>query len=363
MRRSAGDSLYIGSLPRGCQQCMEGAKLVFFVTGLCHRRCFYCPLSRDRQYVDVMFADEVPVRDWLGVLLEGRAIDSKGAGITGGDPLLVVKRVVRFVKLLKRFFGSDYHIHLYTPGLYASRSAVKALAEAGVDELRFHVHKLEELGKLRFSLEAGMATGVEVPAIPGSLPFLKSLARRLESLSRECFLNVNELEFSETNYMELLQRGFQLKEGSMAAVEGSEETAIKLLEWAEEEGLSISIHYCPSSLKDGVQTKRRLQRRLANVKHPSEEVFKSPLLRRVEVLADASRLEARLLKRFLVKFGVVHPWQCRLQFENSRSKLILPSSVPPHAVKSALSLDNLEIRRTVVHPTYNRMVVEAEPIG
>ncbi len=362
MQLSAGNSLYIGSLPTGCQQCIEGAKLVFFITGLCHRRCFYCPLSRDRQYVDVMFADEVPVRDWLDVLLEGRAIDSKGAGITGGDPLLVVKRVVRFVKLLKSFFGSGYHIHLYTPGLYASRSTIKMLAEAGVDELRFHVHKLEELEKLRFSLEAGMATGVEVPAIPGSLSFLKSLAKKLEDICGECFLNINELEFSETNYMKLLQRGFQLKEGSMAAVEGSEETAVKLLEWAEEEGLSISIHYCPSSLKDRVQTKRRLQRRMVNVKHPSEEVFNPPLLRRLEVLLNASKLEARSAKRLLVKSGVVSPWQCRLEFRGSHVKLVLPPKTPLHTVKSALSLDSLEVRNVVVHPTYNRLLVEAEPI-
>src|SRR3990172_8582645 len=76
-----------GRLPVGCAQCTEGAKMVLFVTGLCSYHCFYCPVSDEKMYRDVVFADEKRVERDEDVLEEARAIRAKGAGITGGDPL------------------------------------------------------------------------------------------------------------------------------------------------------------------------------------------------------------------------------------------------------------------------------------
>src|SRR3990172_2095039 len=39
-----------GSLPVGCRQCTDGAKMVLFVTGLCSFHCFYCPVSDEKMY-------------------------------------------------------------------------------------------------------------------------------------------------------------------------------------------------------------------------------------------------------------------------------------------------------------------------
>jgi len=36
----------------------RGPKMVLFVTGLCGKNCFYCPVSYERREKDIIFANE-----------------------------------------------------------------------------------------------------------------------------------------------------------------------------------------------------------------------------------------------------------------------------------------------------------------
>ena len=51
----------IGSLARGCKQCVKGEKLVLFITGVCPRNCWYCSISEKKKNKDVIFANERPI--------------------------------------------------------------------------------------------------------------------------------------------------------------------------------------------------------------------------------------------------------------------------------------------------------------
>ena len=100
--------------------CAEGAKLVVLITGLCPASCFYCPLSMKKQGKDVIYADEWKLKnekDTEKLLLESEYIKATGAGITGGDPLLVWRRTQKYIALLKENFGKSFHVHLYTSGV------------------------------------------------------------------------------------------------------------------------------------------------------------------------------------------------------------------------------------------------------
>ena len=128
---------YSRFLTDGCLCCREGAKMVLFVTGRCFRDCFFCPLSADRKNADVVFANERPVYSDADVLDEARTMRAKGTGITGGEPLLEPERVIRYISLLKAEFGKEHHIHMYTSEA-PDEKQLKALAKAGLDEIRFH---------------------------------------------------------------------------------------------------------------------------------------------------------------------------------------------------------------------------------
>lgn len=291
--------LMAGEMPRGCEACLRGAKMVLFVTGKCEGSCYYCPLSERRKDLDVIYADEVAVEGDLDVILEGRAIDAEGTGITGGDPLMRLTRTLKFIRLLKGFFGEGHHIHLYTNGRRASRDALVRLKSAGLDEIRFHPAR-RDWERVAEAKALGMYAGAEVPAIPGEADEIKGLIRYLASV-RADFININQLEFCPQNAFQLRQRGFRVIGGSMAAAEGSEETAKEVVGWAEAEGIEFPVHYCPSSVKDAVQTRMRLSRRAANAARPWEERLDDGTVGKfvVKVPGASGRAAKRILARAL----------------------------------------------------------------
>jgi pyruvate formate-lyase activating enzyme-like uncharacterized protein len=247
-------------LSPGCKICRQGASLVLFVTGICERDCFYCPLSEMRRDRDVVFANERVAKSDLDIIEEAKAIGALGTGITGGEPLLKRDLVLRSIRTLKREFGEEHHIHLYT-GAKPGPSTLRDLAEAGLDEIRFHPPTSEWSEPqwlsetLREAKSAGLLAGVEIPAI-GPAPGVVEAV-----MKNDAFLNLNELEFSETNQSALRLLGFRSKDCGCGAV-GSELAA----EQFKVEGLRV--HYCSSTFKDAVQLRERLKRRAERTARP-----------------------------------------------------------------------------------------------
>ncbi len=258
-------SSYRGELSPACVQCTEGRKMVLFVTGLCRFRCFYCPVSPNRNQIDVVYANERRVGTDADVLDEARAIGAAGTGITGGDPLGVVDRVEHYVRLLKAEFGSEHHIHLYTHE--PNPEKLSRLARAGLDEFRLHIpHYLwgplsGEGTAYRAVLSSapswGIRRGVEIPVLPEKEAELRRLLLALEEIGVD-FVNLNELEFSETNEEKLHTRQYRVDPRNGWGVKGSRAVAERIV---REMRLSIPIHYCSSRFKDSVQLRQRLLRR------------------------------------------------------------------------------------------------------
>ena len=268
-REVEGDSLLVGELPLGCALCTKGSKMVLFVTGLCDSSCYYCPLSQEKSGRDIVFADEMQVTDDADILFEAHAISGEGAGISGGDPLCNLERTLKYIQLLKREFGSSFHLHLYTSQTDVSQDVLSKLQNAGLDEIRFHPQTSDWSGIQR-AVDMGLIVGLEVPAIPGKQEDLKKLAQRAEDIGVSV-LNINELEASETNFDKLVSMGMRLTSMESASIEGSAATAKDFLEWSEKGLQRLSIHFCSARFKDSVQMRRRLERRLEQTIRAFEE--------------------------------------------------------------------------------------------
>ncbi|MCI0469558.1 MAG: radical SAM protein, partial [Nitrospirae bacterium] len=67
----------------------------------------YCPISEQKAKKDVIYINEWPTRSLMDLVTEIRMCSSKGAGITGGDPLARLDRTVRYIRHMKRILGKS----------------------------------------------------------------------------------------------------------------------------------------------------------------------------------------------------------------------------------------------------------------
>ncbi len=207
---------------------------------------------------------------------EAEAMDALGTGITGGDPMDVPQRVLQVIRGLKSRFGWDHQIHMYTSGRFETRY-IDELEAAGLDEIRFHPPPsmwtrlpgtpVDQV--ILKALTTSMNVGVEVPSLPGHRRQLDALVRYLEAAG-VAFLNLNELEISDTNYERLVGKGLARARTDISyGVAGSEELA---LEYVDDHEGALAVHYCSSGYKDAVQLRERLIRRARNTARPYEEL-------------------------------------------------------------------------------------------
>ena len=112
-----------------------------------------------------------------------------------------------------------------------------------------------------------MCAGFEIPALAGVesvLEFTKKAG---------CFLNLNELEFSDTNAAALKERGYVLKSDESNTVLGSAEIAKHAFEIGCSDGGAL-LNFCSSRFKDAIQLRLRLLRTAQQFARPFDEITK-----------------------------------------------------------------------------------------
>ncbi len=363
-------SYRIGNLPEGCRMCVKGEKLVLFETGFCNNNCAYCPISEQKKNKDVTFANEMPVKKDTDIITEAKVSKSKGAGITGGDPLTRVERTASHIKLLKKYFGKKFHIHLYTVPNLITKEKLQMLHDAGLDEIRIHpkIDDVKLWHKISLLKEFDWSVGMEIPVIPGKEKETKKLLDFVKD--KADFVNLNELELSDTNESTLREMGFKPKKMHAYEVKGSQKMGMMLMRYCLKKGFK-QVHFCTVKLKDGVQLYNRIRKRAENTAYPFDIKQKNGVLIRGAAyipglepgfgyrkkLASLNKEERKRAIEKLVEACT----KLNLEYALDTQKLRILIS-EKDARKNSILLKNLELIPAVIeeYPTYDAMEVSVE---
>jgi hypothetical protein len=194
-----------------------------------------------------------------------------------------------------------------------------------------------------------MKAGFEVPAIPGELDGLLALCRYAAEHGLD-FVNLNELEVSETNCQALMDRGFMARSDVSSAMMGSEELAREVV---RRMGEAVPVHFCSSSFKDQVQLRERLKRRAKRVARPLDLVTSEGMMLVGMVEAD-DLLKARQL--LIEEYDV--PLEL-MSLDEKRKRLEVASWV----LEDLASRLPFQCYLVEEYPTADHLEVEREPLN
>jgi len=245
-------------IAEGCKYCIKGDSLVLFISGVCSRQCKYCSLSKKRKNKNITYANERPCLSPKDLILEAKASKSKALGITGGDPLLNLTKTIKYAKEIKKRLGEKFYIHIYLPTKLVDRNKLKKLSKY-IDEVRFHPEfEKKNLEKIKLASEFWPKSkiGIELPMIPENKKKILSLIIKLKNTIG--FLNLNELEISDTNF-DYMTKKYSFNKGGYT-VKRSIEAGKQIIFEIKKRKLSLNVHLCTAETKNIYQYQNRLKK-------------------------------------------------------------------------------------------------------
>lgn len=196
--------------------------------------------------------------------------------------------------------------------------------------------------RIKWARSAGLDVGIEVPSIPGKEKETQLLIEFAERMELD-FVNLNELEFSETNYGALLGRGMQIRSDTSSGAKHSRELAIEMVKTFPE----YAVHYCSASFKDGIQLRNRLKRRAENIARNIDFITKDGTLLKGIIQGE----DINVIKNSLISFGIPED----MMFLNPLKKRV---EVPPWILDRLPRDNGWELYQVEEYPTWDAIEVE-----
>lgn len=253
-----GRTYYVGPdarFPKGCRSCLLGTGLsAVRKTNRCNLRCRFC-----YDYGEMDLQPPIGEGYWeiggtkfresdLDLLLSASNRPT-GIAYVYLEPFMEIEK---YYGVIRRFHEAGIYQHMYTNGTLATAENLRALGEAGLDELRFNLgasgcadQVIESIGVAKAHIPM---VGVETPMTPELYEtFLQKkdaiLATGLDFMNcAELHLNPNNLEnyFGENLYM--------YRQGYLSPI-SSHELTLRFMRRAAEERWPIAVHDCCNRTK------------------------------------------------------------------------------------------------------------------
>jgi uncharacterized protein len=281
-----------GPLSPGCRICGNGGWSCLFINGKCNCRCFYCPTTQNEISVPTtnrLFFDKA--EDYSAYV---NHFGFEGVSISGGEPLLTPEKTVRYIDTVRKQCGDGIHIWMYTNGTLLTVEHVKALKDAGLNELRFDISARDySLDALKLAVGHIPVITVEIPAIPEDIDTLKGLIPRLhdEGVSH---LNLHQMRLTPHNSRFLKSRNYTFLHGEKVTVLESELTALTLLKEATVGGWELPINYCSFTYKNQFQGAASRRRSARSIAKEFESVTESGRIRTLIVSGPSDIMQANV---------------------------------------------------------------------
>lgn len=249
---------YVGNeskFAQGCRSCLLGTGLsAIRKTNKCNLECKFC-------YNYGELDDIHPVGEGMweigGTKFYEKDIDlllsihQKPTGISYVylEPFMEIEK---YYSIIKKFHAANIHQHLYTNGTLATEETLKALGEAGLDEIRFNLGAsncadkvIQNIGLAKKYIKS---VGIETPMTP---EFFQVFFKKQQAIfaTKLDFINCAELHLNENNINNYYGENMYIARQGYISPIWSRELTLKFMKIAEEENWDIAVHDCSNYTK------------------------------------------------------------------------------------------------------------------
>ncbi|MHC1787133.1 MAG: radical SAM protein [Christensenellales bacterium] len=251
-------TLYVGRedrFPLGCQSCLLGTGLsAVRKTNRCNLACRFC--------YDYGELDRIPpIGEGLweigGTKFYDKDIDlllaihKKPTGISYVylEPFMEIEL---YYPLIRKFRAAGVHQHLYTNGTLANRDTLRALGDAGLDEIRFNLGATDcadrVIENIAIAREYLPQVGIETPMTPA---FYEAFLRKKEAVLATGldFINCAELHLNENNIANYSGENMYLSRQGYLSPVWSRQLTLRLMKVADDEAWDLAVHDCSNDTK------------------------------------------------------------------------------------------------------------------
>ena len=240
---------------KGCRSCLLGTGLgAVRKTNKCNIECKFC-------YNYGELGDIPPVGEGMweigGTKFYEKDIDlllsihKKPTGIAYVylEPFMEIEK---YYSIIKKFSDAGVYQHLYTNGILATEDTLKALGEAGLNEIRFNLGASKCSDKVIENIKIAKKyiknVGVETPMTP---EFFEGFFKKKEAIldTKLDFINCAELHLNENNIGNYYDENMYISRHGYISPIWSRELTLKFMKIADEEKWDLAVHDCSNNTK------------------------------------------------------------------------------------------------------------------
>lgn len=241
--------------PKGCRSCLFGTGLsAVRKTNTCNLECPFC-----YNYGELDCIPPVGEGLWeiggtkfyekdIDLLL---SIQRKPTGISYVylEPFMEIEK---YYPIIRKFREAQVHQHLYTNGTLATEETLKALGEAGLDEIRFNLgasHCADKvIQNIRLAKKYIPSVGIETPMTP---VFFDAFFKKKQLLldTGLDFINCAELHLNANNIGNYEGENMYLSRLGYLSPIWSRELTLRFMKIADDENWDLAVHDCSNHTK------------------------------------------------------------------------------------------------------------------